>query len=301
MHRGNILHAPELTIFKTVLQSEGKSSRISRKLTMKAIILTAILLLSVGVPLLAADTNVLGDDKSRVSYAIGMMLGRQWEAHDITNLNYDMLLRGVKDSENKGTTLLSEQEMSETLNQFQQQLRAQAEKHFQEAAETNKKAGDAFLAQNKKKKGVITMPDGLQYKVITEGSGPSPAADDTVTVSYKGTFIDGKKFDSSDKAQVRVGGVIRGWAEALTHMKVGSQWQLFIPAELAYGPSGRPGIEPNSTLIFTVELLSIEHPQPVTSDIIKVPSAEEIKNGAKVEIIKPEDVQKAQQQSQATN
>jgi len=186
--------------------------------------------------------------------------------------------------------------MSQILNQYDQELRKQAQKRFEETAEKNKQAGDAFLARNKEKKGVVTLPDGLQYKIITDGTGASPAASDTVTVKYEGRLLDETKFDSSEKTQFQVGGVIRGWTEALTHMKVGSKWELYIPSDLAYGPGGRPGIEPNSTLIFTVELLSMEHPQPVTSDIIKVPSAEEMKKGAKVEVIKPEDVQKTQQQ-----
>ncbi|MGH7992247.1 MAG: FKBP-type peptidyl-prolyl cis-trans isomerase [Limisphaerales bacterium] len=269
---------------------------------MKAIILTAVCSLSVVAPLLAGDTNVLGDDKSRVSYAIGMMLGQRWEADDVTNLDFALLVQGVKDAQGGGATLMTTEDVHKTLTQFSQQLTAQQEKKRQELAEKNARAGEAFLARNKEKKGVVTLPDGLQYKAITDGSGPSPTADDTVTVSYEGKRVDGTTFDSSDKTQFRVGGVIPGWTEALTHMKVGSKWQLFIPSALAYGPYGRPPrIEPNSTLVFTVELLSIEHPQPVTSDIIKVPSAEEMKKGAKVEIIKPEDVQKAQQQSQATH
>jgi FKBP-type peptidyl-prolyl cis-trans isomerase FklB len=225
-----------------------------------------------------------------------MLYGRQWKTHGITNLNFDLVLRGVKDAEGNGTTLLTVPEMSQILNQYDQELRKQAQKRFEETAEKNKQAGDAFLARNKEKKGVVTLPDGLQYKIITDGTGASPAASDTVTVKYEGRLLDETKFDSSEKTQFQVGGVIRGWTEALTHMKVGSKWELYIPSDLAYGPGGRPGIEPNSTLIFTVELLSMEHPQPVTSDIIKVPSAEEMKKGAKVEVIKPEDVQKTQQQ-----
>ena len=120
-----------------------------------------------------------------------------------------------------------------------------------------------------------------------------------MTVSYEGTVIDGKMFDRSDKASFMISGVIPGFREALTSMKVGSQWQLFIPPDLAYGPYGRgPIIEPNSVLIFNVHLLSVQHPQPLTSDIIKVPSAEEIKNGAQIEIISPEEVKKMQQQPQ---
>ncbi|MGB7768116.1 MAG: FKBP-type peptidyl-prolyl cis-trans isomerase [Verrucomicrobiia bacterium] len=241
-------------------------------------------------------TNVLADDKSRVSYAIGMMLGTRWKQDGI-DVSNEMVLRALNDVQAGRTTLLTEKEMGETLSEFQRGLAAKAEKRRQELAEKNRQAGEAFLAQNKEKNGVVTLPDGLQYKVITAGTGPSPAAGDTVTVNYEGTLIDGTKFDSSDKAQFRVGGVIRGWTEALTHMQAGSKWQLFIPSDLAYGPYGRPPrIGPESVLIFTIELLSIEHPQPATSDIIKVPSAEEMKKGAKVEIIKPEDVKKVQEQ-----
>jgi FKBP-type peptidyl-prolyl cis-trans isomerase FklB len=267
--------------------------------TMKTTILTIAFSLTVTGSLMAAETKVLGDEKSRASYAIGMMLGTRWKANDITDLNYDLVLRGMKDAEAGGATLMTEQEMGQTLTQFQQTIAAQAAKRRAEIGATNKLAGDAFLAQNRHKNGVITLPDGLQYKVLADGTGESPAANDMVTVSYYGTLLDGTKFDSSPKTQFRVGGVIPGWSEALTHMKVGSKWQLFIPPDLAYGAYGRPPkIEPNAVLIFTVELLAVDHPQPVTSDIIKVPSAEEMKKGATVEIIKPGDLQKAQQSSQ---
>jgi len=262
--------------------------------TMKTIILSAIFSLTITAPLVAANTNVLGDTRSRASYAIGMMLGTRWKQQGL-EVNPDLVLRGLRDVQSGKATLMTEPEMNETLNQYQHELAAKAEKRRLEIAQKNQEAGKVFLERNKEKKGVMTLPDGLQYKVITEGAGLSPTADDTATVSYEGSLIDGTKFDSSDKAQFRVGGVIPGWSEALTHMSVGSKWQLFIPSDLAYGPYGRPPrIEPNSVLVFTVELLAIDHPKPVTSDIIKVPSAEEMKNGAKVEIIKPEDVPKAQ-------
>lgn len=265
---------------------------------MKTTILITCLFFTITAPLLGDDTNVLGDEKSRASYAIGMMLGSRWKQEGI-DVNNDLVLRGLKDVQAGGGTLLTEQEMAETLNQFQQGLAANAEKQRQQLAGKNKQAGDAFLAQNKNKQGVVMLPDGLQYKVITDGTGAPPAPTDTVTVSYAGTLVDGTPFDSSDKASFRVNAVIPGWTEALTHMKVGSKWQLFIPSDLAYGLYGRPPrIQPNAVLIFTVELISVEHPQPITSDIIKVPSAEEMKQGAKVEIIKSEDVQKAEQSPQ---
>ena len=265
--------------------------------TMKTIVLTAIFSVTVAAPLLGGNPKVLKDDNSRTSYAMGMMLGQRWKASGVTNLNYGMVLRGLKDAMAGGPTLLTEQEMRNTLLQYEQDLAKEREAKRRELAEKNLKASEAFLAKNKKQKGVVTLPDGLQYKVITDGSGSSPTTDDTVTVSYEGTFIDGKKFDSSDKIQFRLGNIIRGWDEALTRMKVGSEWQLYIPPDLAYGANGhRPQIEPNSVLIFKVKLLAIEHPKPVTSDIIKVPSAEEMAKGAKVEIIKPDEVTNTQAQ-----
>ena len=206
--------------------------------------------------------------------------------------------------------MLTQQEMQNALKEFQQNLAAKQLKMRAEMAVKNKAEGEAFLATNKNKPGVITLPDGLQYKVITEGGGATPAPDATVTVNYRGTFLDGKEFDSSAKAghpiQLQANHVIRGWTEALTQKKVVSKWQLFIPSDLAYGEQGNRVIAPISTLIFEVELLDTQTPPaqaqtspaaPLTSDIIKVPSAEEMKNGAKIEVIKAEDVQKMQSQS----
>jgi FKBP-type peptidyl-prolyl cis-trans isomerase FklB len=272
---------------------------------MKTIVLTAIFSLTVAAPLLGGNPKVLKDDNSRTSYAMGMMLGQRWKASGVTNLNYSLVLRGLKDAVAGGSTLLTEQEMRNTLLQYQQKLAKEQEARRQELVEKNLKASEAFLAKNKKQKGVVTLPDGLQYKVIADGSGPSPTADDTVTVSYEGTLIDGTKFDSSDKVQFHLGDSIRGWSEAITHMKVGSEWQLYVPPDLAYGARGRPPkIGPDSVLIFKVKLLSIDRPKPVTSniikpvtsDIIEVPSAEEMAKGAKVQIIKPEEVTNAQAQ-----
>ena len=177
------------------------------------------------------------------------------------------------------------------------------------AAAKNKADGEAFLAANKSKEGVVTTDSGLQYKTLKKGDGPSPAATDTVTVNYKGTLIDGKEFDSGNGISFPLNGVIKGWTEGLQLMKAGGSTRFFIPSDLAYGPSGPPNIGPNSTLIFDVDLLSIKgkeqasanpatpaapvDPAPkqvVTSDIIKVPSAEEMKKGAKIEVIKKEDL-----------
>ena len=262
-------------------------------------------------PLLADDTNVLVDDKSKASYAIGMMLGHNWQQQGV-DVDPDWVLRGLKDVESGGATLMTPQEVQSTLKEFQQTVAARRAEMQVQMATKNKTDGEAFLAQNKNQPGVVTLPDGLQYKIITEGSGATPTITDIVTVNYSGKLLDGTEFDSSYKrgqpAEFPVGGVIHGWTEALQQMKAGSKWQLFIPSELAYGEQGRPGIPPNSVLVFDVELLSVQtsNPQsapaastsqPLTSDIIKVPSAAEIKNGAKIEIIKPEDIQKFQSQS----
>jgi FKBP-type peptidyl-prolyl cis-trans isomerase len=161
-----------------------------------------------------------------------------------------------------GKTLLTDDEAQAAIMAVQTEVRKQQQEKAQEAGAANKKQGDAFLADNKTKEGVVTLPSGLQYKILTAGTGPKPTASDSVVCNYRGTFIDGKEFDSSYKrgqpATFPVTGVIKGWTEALELMPVGSKWQLFVPSDLAYGDAGRPGIEPSSTLIFEVELLSIE-------------------------------------------
>jgi len=263
-------------------------------------------------------TNVFRDDQARVSYAIGMTFGHNFQAQGI-EVDTAMLVRGLKDMQSGGTTLLTPQEMHETLTQYQKSLAAKQQKLHEEAAAKNKSDGEAFLATNKNNPGVVTLPDGLQYKIITVGNGLIPTPADVVTVNYRGTLIDGTEFDSSisrgQPAQFPVGNVIHGWTEALTQMKVGSKWQIFVPSELAYGSAGRPPrILPDSVLIFEVELISTQHPNPapsagtvstappLTSDIIKVPSLDEMKKGAKIEVIKPEDAAKLQQsQPQTTN
>jgi FKBP-type peptidyl-prolyl cis-trans isomerase len=252
-----------------------------------------------------ASTNVLGDEQSRASYAIGMMIGERWKQQGI-EVNDDVFLRGLRDAEAGTNTLMTDKEMSDTLNLFQQTLMAKQQQMRAELGKKNEAEGAAFLASNKKNPGVITLPDGLQYKVLTEGTGKIPSPNDIVTVNYRGTFIDGTEFDSSAKAgrpaQFPANHVIPGWTEALTKMKVGSKWELFIPSALAYGEQGGRTIPPNATLIFEVELLDATSPPPpappvpLTSDIIKVPSAEEMKNGAKIEVIKPEDVKKVENQ-----
>ncbi len=174
-----------------------------------------------------------------------------------------MVAKGLRDALSGGKTLMTDQEVKETLMALQQELMAKQQARMKEAGEKNKKEGEAFLAANKTKEGVKALPSGLQYKVITEGKGKKPAATDTVSVNYRGTLIDGTEFDSSFKrnqpATFPVNGVIKGWTEALQLMKEGSKWQLFVPSDLAYGERGAgAAIGPNAVLIFEVELLSIK-------------------------------------------
>ena len=205
----------------------------------------------------------LKTQKDKASYAIGLNIGRGMHK-DSVDVDPTILLRGLKDGLAGGKTLLTDDEARAAITALQDDLRAKQEAKMQILGETNKKTGEAFLADNKAKEGVVSLPSGLQYKILQEGTGPKPTAADTVVCNYKGTLIDNTEFDSSYKrgqpATFPVSGVIRGWTEALQLMPVGSKWQLFIPPDLAYGVRGGPGggIGPNATLVFEVELMSIQ-------------------------------------------
>ncbi|HUI52777.1 MAG TPA: FKBP-type peptidyl-prolyl cis-trans isomerase, partial [Terriglobales bacterium] len=202
----------------------------------------------------------------KVSYAIGMGLGKNLK-RDSVDIDPAVLLRGLKDAISGAKPLLTDDEAKAAITQLQTEVRAKEEEKSKVAALENKMKGDAFLAANKTKEGVITTPSGLQYKIIKEGTGPKPAVDDVISCNYRGTLVDGTEFDSSYKRgqplKIPVGQVIKGWTEAMQLMPVGSKWDLYIPSALAYGERGAPGspIGPNSTLIFEVELLSIEPKQ----------------------------------------
>ena len=213
-------------------------------------------------PAASSSNAALPTDKDKLSYAIGMNVGKGLH-RDGVDVDPNVLLRGLKDAMAGGPTLLTDEEARASIVQLQGQLRAKMEAQQAQAGETNKKAGDDFLAANKSKPGVVALPSGLQYKILKEGTGPKPMATDSVKCNYRGTLIDGKEFDASEKhggpATFPVNGVIKGWTEALQLMPVGSKWQLFIPPDMAYGSRGAPpDIGPNETLIFEVELLSIE-------------------------------------------
>lgn len=201
------------------------------------------------------------DQKEKVSYIIGLDLGANLKKQAV-DINPDILLQGVKDALSGNKPLLTEQEINSTVAAFQKEMKDKQEEMMKKAGEKNKKEGEVFLAGNKKKEGVVTLPSGLQYKVIKNGSGKKPKLTDTVTTNYKGTLIDGTEFDSSYKrgqpASFQVNGVIAGWTEALQRMEEGAKWQLFVPAQLAYGERGAGPIGPHATIIFEIELISVQ-------------------------------------------
>jgi FKBP-type peptidyl-prolyl cis-trans isomerase FklB len=203
----------------------------------------------------------LTTDKDKQSYAMGMNLGLGLHHQGMT-LDPALVARGMKDAMTGGKTLLTEDEARTVIQKLQGDVRQKMDAKAKEEGATNRKAGEDFLAANKSKDGVVVLPSGLQYKILTAGTGPKPAATDTVSCNYRGTLISGKEFDSSYKrgqpASFPVNGVIKGWTEALQMMPVGSKWQLFIPPDLAYGDRGAgQDIGAGETLIFEVELLSI--------------------------------------------
>lgn len=203
----------------------------------------------------------LETDEQKVSYGIGLMEGKRFK-QDFT-VDVDAFTAGMKASVKGEKALMTEDEIKTTIQAFGQKLMAKREEEQKAVGEKNKSASEAFLAANAKKDGVKTTASGLQYKVVTEGKGAKPKADDTVEVNYKGTLIDGTVFDSSyDRKQsvtFPVNGVIPGWTEALQLMPVGSKFDLYIPSDLAYGPGGTGGvIGPNQALVFEVELVDIK-------------------------------------------
>jgi FKBP-type peptidyl-prolyl cis-trans isomerase len=196
-----------------------------------------------------------------------MNVGSGLRKQDI-EVDPNLLFQGLKDALSGGKTQMTDEEVRATFQQLQNSLRSKQEEKMKLAGESNKKEGDTFLAANKTKPGVVALPSGLQYKILTQGTGPKPTAGDSVVCNYKGTLINGTEFDSSYKrgepATFPVARVIKGWTEALQLMPTGSKWQLFVPPDLAYGERGAGNdIGPNATLIFEVELVSIQDkPKP---------------------------------------
>ena len=216
----------------------------------------------------ATKPLVLTTEKDKQSYAIGLNVGQSLHRDGIV-VDPKIVVRGLQDAIAGGKVLLTDDQIKTVMTDLKNQVRQEQEAKRQAALETNKKDGAAFLAANATKPGVVTLPSGLQYKILVAGTGPKPTADDRVVCNYRGMLLDNTEFDSSYKrgqpVTFPVTGVIKGWTEALQLMPVGSKWQLFIPADLAYGERGQATIEPNATLVFEVELLSIVPKAPAAT------------------------------------
>jgi FKBP-type peptidyl-prolyl cis-trans isomerase FklB len=221
-----------------------------------------ITLVAMAIPVLAEDRPTLKDTKDKVSYSIGLDIGGSLKKNKL-DINTDSLTAGLKDGLSGAKPLMNDEEVRQVMAQFSKDMQEKTNAARQEAAQKNITEGQKFLAENKNKPDVKTTASGLQYKMIKEGSGVPPKATDSVVVNYRGTLIDGTEFDSSYKrgepATFPVNQVIKGWTEALQLMKPGSKYELFIPADLAYGARGAGAdIGPNATLKFEVELLSVK-------------------------------------------
>jgi FKBP-type peptidyl-prolyl cis-trans isomerase FklB len=204
----------------------------------------------------------LTTEKDKLSYAIGMKIGRGLKG-DSVDVDQSILIQGLKDAMSGGNTRLTEEECKALLSDLSAELNAKKQAELHRIGEANKQAEQLFLVANKAREGIVTLPSGLQYKILDEGTGPKPTTTDTVICNYRGTLLDGTQFDSSQKrgqpSTVSVSQVIEGWKEALQLMPVGSKWRLFVPSELGYGDrSPVAGIGPNSMLIFELELLAIK-------------------------------------------
>ena len=224
-------------------------------------ILAAAIVLLLSLAAAAQDAPEFKTDKDKFSYALGMNFGENLRKQGL-ELDPAMFGKAFAESFNGGKTAMTDQEMQTLLMAASQEIRKKQAAQQAEKGAAAQKEGDAFLAANKAKEGVVTLPSGLEYKILKPGTGEKPTLDDSVVCNYKGSLINGVEFDASEKhggpATFPVKGVIAGWTEALQLMPVGSKWQLFVPSKLAYGAQGPGDIGPNATLIFEVELVSIQ-------------------------------------------
>ncbi len=209
----------------------------------------------------AGEMQILKTQKDVVSYGIGVNIAKSFKKDDV-EFDMELLIKGMKDGLSGEKLLIPEKDLRQVMNSFQGELRRKAMIHHQTAAEENKKKGDAFLAENKAKDGVVTLPSGVQYKILKAGSGKKPMDSDTVECEYHGTLLNGTEFDGTESgkpATLKVEMLTAGWKEAVKLMPVGSKWQIFIPSQLAYGSRGvGSDIGPNETLVFEVALLDIK-------------------------------------------
>lgn len=229
---------------------------------MKMKLVAVAISMAMSTAIAATDGTVLNSDIDKLSYSIGSDLGKNFKRQGI-DITPSIMAKGIQDGMSGGPLLLTEDQMKDVLSKFQKDLMAKRTADFNKKAEENKAKGDAFLAQNKGKTGVVALADGLQYKIIKAGTGPKPTKDDTVTVEYTGRLINGEVFDSTDKsgkpATFKLSQVIPGWTEALQLMPEGSTWEVYVPASLAYGSRSVGGpIGPNETLIFNIHLISVK-------------------------------------------
>ena len=209
----------------------------------------------------AAETTVLKTQEEKVSYGLGVDMARSFKRMG-PEFDANILMKGFKDEVAGGKLLMTEDELLDTLSTHYSELSRKREQAVRLVAEENKKMGEAFLAENRTKEGVVTLPSGLQYRILRAGDGKKPTETDTVVCQYRGAFIDGTEFDSSYRtgipATLKVSELMPGWIEALKLMAAGSKWQVFIPPQLAYGEQGLRDIGPNATLIFELELLAVK-------------------------------------------
>jgi len=225
----------------------------------------ALAVVMAAAPVLASaqEAATLKTDKEKLSYAMGLDLGGQLKANGV-NIDPAVFVKGLQDALAGGKTLLTDAEAKAVIAQLQKTMIAKRLAESKAIGEKNKAEGEKFLAANKAKEGVVTLASGLQYKILTAGTGPKPTLEQTVTCHYRGTLIDGKEFDNSYKrgepGSFPVKGVIKGWTEALQLMPVGSKWQVFVPSSLAYGERGAAAadIGPHATLVFEIELVAIK-------------------------------------------
>jgi FKBP-type peptidyl-prolyl cis-trans isomerase FklB len=226
---------------------------------MKHLLIAVIGMTLISVDVQAGDKAELEDDNARINYSLGYQIGGDLKRQQV-EVNREALLQGIEDAVAGSEPAMSQAAMRAALIALKRKVMAQQHEAQAAAAKKNQEAGEAFLAANAKKDGVVGLPSGLQYRVLEPGSGRQPGADDTFTVHYRGTLIDGTEFDSSysrnQPLTLRLDRVVPGWREALPLMREGAKWELFLPAKLAYGARGAGKIPPYSTLIFEVELIS---------------------------------------------